>query len=59
MLLIIKLLLAKYKKYDFHYIMLVLNNRVLKAKKEKSDIKYSYILLCIIDFLGKLIKYQG
>ena len=58
MLSVIELLIAKDKKYDLHYTTLVLNDRVLKAKKEKLDMKFSYILLCIKNALSKLMKYQ-
>lgn len=57
MLLIIKLIFTKYKKYNSHYTILIQNNTVLKVKREKPEIKYNYILLYIKYTLSKLIKY--
>lgn len=54
----IELLVTEYKKYDSHYTALVLNNRVLEAKREEPDMEYSYILLCVKNALNKLMKYQ-
>lgn len=53
----IKLLVAEYKKYNLHYIALILSNRVLEAKEKESDMEYSYILLFVKNTLSKLMKY--
>lgn len=58
MLLAIKLLIVKYKKYNFYYTILVLNNKVLEVKKQGLDKKYSYILLFVKNIPSKLLKYQ-
>lgn len=56
---IIKLLITKYKKYNFNYIILIFNNQVLKTKKIKiKNLKYNYILLYIKNIISKIINYQ-